>query len=97
MALTQAQKRHLRKLAHSLKPVIIVGNAGLSAALLKELDSTLEHHELIKVRVNGEDRDARQAMTAELCAKSGSELVQTIGHIAVLYRRAEKPHLQLPS
>lgn len=96
MALTQAQKRHLRKLAHSLKPVIIVGNAGVSAALLQELDKTLEHHELIKVRVNGEDRDARQAMTQELCTQSGSELVQTIGHIAVLYRRAEQPRLQLP-
>ena len=50
MALTQAQKRHLRKLAHALKPVIIVGNAGLSEALLQELDTTLEHHELIKAR-----------------------------------------------
>ncbi|GAB4299071.1 MAG: ribosome assembly RNA-binding protein YhbY [Thiohalomonadaceae bacterium] len=97
MALTQAQKRHLRQLAHALKPVIIVGNAGLSPALLQELDSTLAHHELIKVRVNGEDRDARQALIRELCEKSGGELVQTIGHIAVVYRRAEKPRLQLPS
>ncbi len=96
MALTQAQKRHLRKLAHTLKPVIIVGNAGVSPALVQELDTTLEHHELIKVRVNGEDRAARQAMIVELCDKGGSELVQTIGHIAVLYRRAEKPRLQLP-
>ncbi|PKM46168.1 MAG: ribosome assembly RNA-binding protein YhbY [Gammaproteobacteria bacterium HGW-Gammaproteobacteria-1] len=96
MALTQAQKRHLRKLAHTLKPVIIVGNAGVSPALVQELDTTLEHHELVKVRVNGEDRAARQAMVVELCDKSGGELVQTIGHIAVLYRRAEKPRLQLP-
>ncbi len=95
MALTQAQKRHLRKLAHALKPVIIVGNAGVSASLLQELDATLEHHELIKVRVNGEDRAARQAMIVELCDKSRGELVQTIGHVAVLYRRAEKPRLQL--
>ena len=95
MALTQAQKRHLRKLAHALKPVIIVGNAGVSAALVQELDATLEHHELIKVRVNGEDRAARQDMIVELCDKSRGELVQTIGHVAVLYRRAEKPRLQL--
>lgn len=97
MALTQAQKRHLRKLAHALKPVIIVGNAGLSEALLQELDTTLEHHELIKVRVNGADRDARQAVTRELCEKCRGELVQTIGHIAVVYRGAEKPRLQLPA
>ena len=96
MALTELQKRHLRKLAHALKPVIIVGGGGLSAGLLQELNSTLEHHELIKVRVNAEDRDARRALIAELCEKSRGELVQSIGHIAVLYRRAEKPRLQLP-
>lgn len=96
MALTESQKRHLRKLAHSLKPVVIVGSAGLSEGLLQELDATLEHHELIKVRVNAEDREARQALLGDLCSKSRSELVQFIGHIAVLYRRAEKPRLQLP-
>ncbi len=94
--LTEPQKRHLRKLAHTLKPVIIVGGAGVSAGVLQELDSTLEHHELIKVRVNAVDRDARQTMVAEIVEKSGGQLVQVIGHIAVLYRRADKPRLQLP-
>ncbi len=96
MALTEPQKRHLRKIAHTLKPVIIVGSGGLSAGLLQELDTTLEHHELIKVRVNAEDRVARQALVGELCEKSRGQLVQLIGHVAVLYRRAEKPRLQLP-
>lgn len=96
MSLTQAQKRHLRQLAHPLKPVIIIGNAGLSDALLEETRHALEHHELIKVRVNAADRAARDRLRDELCQHSGSELVQSIGHIAVLYRRAEKPRLQLP-
>lgn len=96
MPLTEIQKRHLRKLAHDRKPVIIVGSGGLSAGLLNELNSTLEHHELIKVRVNAEDRDARRALITELCDAGGAELVQSIGHIAVLYRRAEKPRLMLP-
>lgn len=95
MALTEPQKRQLRKLAHVLKPVIIVGGAGVTTGLLQELDSTLEHHELLKVRVNAVDREARRAMVEQLCAASRSEVVQLIGHVAVLYRQAEKPRIQL--
>ena len=96
MPLTEAQKRHLRGLAHKLNPVIIVGSAGLSEALLKELDTQLEHHELIKVRANAEDRESRDELVRELCTRARAELVQRIGHIAVLYRRAEEPKLKLP-
>jgi RNA-binding protein len=94
--LTEKQKRHLKALAHPLNPVIIVGGAGVTEALLKELDSTLEHHELIKVRVNAIDREARDQLIAALCEGSQSLLVQRIGHIAVLYRPAKKPQLKLP-
>ncbi|MFA5626718.1 MAG: ribosome assembly RNA-binding protein YhbY [Thiohalomonadaceae bacterium] len=97
MPLNQKQKSHLRKLAHSLKPVVIIGNAGLSTALLAELDTTLEHHELIKVRVNAEDRQKREIMMRELCEKADCELVQSIGHIVVIYRKVKKPQLQLPA
>ena len=95
MALTERQKRQLRKLAHALKPVVIVGNAGITDGLLQELDATLEHHELLKVRVNAVDREARRAMVEQLCTASRSEAVQVIGHIAVLYRPAEKPRIHL--
>ena len=94
--LTEKQKRHLKALAHPLNPVIIVGGAGVTEALLKELDSTLEHHELIKVRVNAIDREARDQLIVALCEGSQSLLVQRIGHIAVLYRPAKKPQLKLP-
>jgi len=94
--LTEKQKRHLKALAHPLNPVIIVGGAGVTEALLKELDSTLEHHELIKVRVNAIDREARDQLIAALSEGSQSMLVQRIGHIAVLYRPAKKPQLKLP-
>jgi len=94
--LTEKQKRHLKALAHPLNPVIIVGGAGVTEALLKELDSTLEHHELIKVRVNAIDREARDQLIDALCEGSQSLLVQRIGHIAVLYRPAKKPQLKLP-
>lgn len=96
MALSEKQKRYLKKRAHHLKPVVIVGGGGISEGLLAELDSTLEHHELIKVRVNAEDRNGRKALTEQLCDAVDAQLVQSIGHVAVLYRPAREPQLQLP-
>jgi len=96
MPLTEPQKRHLRKLAHNLKPVILIGNAGYSEGVANELELTLEHHELIKVRVNAEDREARDALIAHICKTARCDLVQRIGHIAILYRRAKKPVIRLP-
>lgn len=95
MSLSEPQKRHLRKLAHELKPLIIIGNAGFSVAVANELEQTLEHHELIKVRVNAGDREERDAMIAAILKKSRAELVQRIGHIAVLYRAAKEPKLKV--
>jgi len=96
MSLSEPQKRHLRKLAHNLKPVIIIGNAGYSEGVANELELTLEHHELIKVRVNAEDREARDALIAQICETASCDLVQRIGHIAILYRAAKKPVIRLP-
>ena len=64
----------------------MVGDAGLSESLLAEFESTLDHHELIKVRVRVGDRDARDAIINELCAKGKAQLVQRIGNVALLYR-----------
>ncbi len=89
-----AVKRRLRARAHGLKPVIIVGASGLSAGLLAALAQALDDHALIKVRVNAEDRGARRDMIAELCSASGAQLVQTIGHVAVLFREPEDEALR---
>jgi len=95
--LTAAQKRHLRALAHSLKPVILMGAKGCTEALLAELAIALDRHELVKVKVTGEDRDERDAVIAQLQTTTGAALVQRIGNIAVLFRRnAEKPLIVLP-
>ncbi|PLY13763.1 MAG: ribosome assembly RNA-binding protein YhbY [Sedimenticola sp.] len=97
MTITDKQKRHLKGLAHHLKPVVIVGQHGLSASVLSEIDGALEAHELIKVRVNAGDRDERKAMIDTICTESESELVQAIGHIAAFYRRhPKKPKIALP-
>ena len=84
--LTSAQSRFLRGQAHDLKAMLQVGGKGISDALVAEVDAALEHHELIKVKVAGEDREARDAMIGALADRVGAALVQRIGHTAVLYR-----------
>lgn len=96
MLLTPKQKRYLRGLAHNLKPVVMIGNSGITEGVLTELDERLAHHELLKVRISGQDRNERLKMAEELCKQSKSQLVTTIGHIAVLYRRGEYPKIKLP-
>ncbi|MBV9912679.1 MAG: YhbY family RNA-binding protein [Sinobacteraceae bacterium] len=85
--LSEKQRRHLRGLAHGIKPVIWLGNAGLSAAVTAETARALRDHELIKVKATGEaDRKARDAAFAELAAQTASALIHRIGNVAVLYR-----------
>ncbi len=95
MKLDRNQTSQLRNLAHKLKPVVIIGNNGLTENVLNEVIEQLEHHELIKVRVNAEERDARKAMIDEVCLQGNALLVQRIGHIAVFYKPAKEPTIKL--
>ena len=97
IALSNAQKRYLRGLAHDLKPVVMVGAKGVGASLIAELDQALELHDLVKVKVAAEDREQRDAWIGELLEGSDAALVARIGHVAVLYRRSkDKPLVILP-
>ena len=95
--LTERQRRHLRGLAHALKPVIRLGGAGLTEAIAKETLRALHDHELIKVKAPGGDRAARDAVFSDLAQRTGSALVHRIGNVAVLYRpRSDLPRILLP-
>ena len=97
MHLTESQKKYLRGLGHQLKPVVTVADAGLSESLLKEFNSTIDHHELIKVRVRDGDRATRDATLHALCKTAKAELVARIGSVALIYRRNdEKPKIPMP-
>ena len=97
MPLSKTQLKHLRNLAHHTKPVVTVGQHGVTENVLKELDIALEHHELVKIKIAGEDRDARQAMIQMLCDESAAEKVQAIGKTLTLFRRnTKKPKIDLP-
>jgi RNA-binding protein len=89
--LSDAQRKHLRRLGHDRNPVVLIGNNGLGPNLVAEMDQALTHHELVKVRARVGDRDLRDALLAELAAATRSDLVQRIGHVALFYRpNAEK-------
>jgi RNA-binding protein len=86
MSLPESLKRELRGRGHSLKPVVSIGNAGLSKAVLREIELSLEHHELMKIKISGADREARSAMIDQICTTFGADLIQAIGHVALIYR-----------
>jgi RNA-binding protein len=97
MTLSEKQKKHLRRLAHPLSPIVMLGNAGLTDGVVKELDRALTDHELVKVSARVGERTARDAALDELAARTSSEIVQRIGNVGVFYRRrAEMPKILLP-
>ena len=87
MPLSEKQKKYLRRLAHPLHPVVMLGNAGLTEGVLLELDRALTDHELVKVSVRVGDREVRNAALASLSQRTSSELVQRVGHVGVYYRQ----------
>lgn len=97
MALSEAQKKYLRGLGHGIKPVVMIADGGLSPSLLAEFETSLQHHELIKVSVRVGDRKDRDGIISELCSVGSAELVQRIGNMALLYRQnPDKKKITLP-
>jgi putative YhbY family RNA-binding protein len=86
LVLTPAERRALRAAAHPLQAVVMVGREGLNDAVLREAESAIRVHQLIKVRVLGEDRAERQLILESLCERLSCAPVQAIGKLLVLYR-----------
>lgn len=89
--LTPKERQALKALAHGLKPVVLLGSAGLSPSVVKEIDRALLAHELIKVKVPGDDRTEREELFASLAEDLSAARVQAIGKLLVLFRPAPKP------
>ena len=94
--LSTKQKQFLKGLAHHLSPVVMLGGNGLTEGVLAEIDNALNHHELIKVKIAGADRETKQLIINAIVRETQSSNVQTIGHILVLYRPSEEGKIQLP-
>ena len=96
MPLSNVQLRYLRGLAHKLKPVVYLGQKGVTPSVLAELDAALIVHELVKVKLAGE-REQKAGLVEQLARESKAEVVQKIGHVVSLFRRnEERPRLALP-
>lgn len=97
MPLNNRQLRFLRGLTHKLHPVVIVADKGLTENVLAEIESALEHHELIKIKLRAE-RDQRARWIEEIRSGSGAEVVHSIGQVVSLYRRnPDKTVVDLPA
>lgn len=95
MPLTSSQKKPLKRIAHHLEPVILVGDQGVSEGVIEETRRALHDHELIKVKFATDNRQDRVAMADELAAVCEAEIIQRIGKVAVLYQVNPKPNTRL--
>ncbi|MBI5007774.1 MAG: YhbY family RNA-binding protein [Nitrosomonadales bacterium] len=96
LSLSVTQRLELKGRAHALKPVVIIGNAGLTPAVLDEIERSLKSHDLMKIRVMSDDRELRATMLQEICEILKAGPVQHIGKILVIYRPLETPIAKAP-
>jgi len=94
--LSPAERKLLKARAHALRPVVTLGSERLSAAVLREIEISLKAHDLIKIRVTGDDREARAALLGEICSRTGASPVQHIGKILIVYRESTEPPAPAP-
>jgi len=97
MELTERQRKYLRGLGHALNPVLLIGQHGMTPAVIAEAARALNDHELIKVKFRGAEREARDSGLTQLATATDSILVQRIGHTALYYkRRNDRPGIVIP-
>ena len=88
--LTSKQRKALEKIAHDIEPVVIIGAAGVTDGVIKMIQTSLDAHELIKIKFN-EYKDEKTELTQKICTETDATLVRIIGNRAILYKQAEKP------
>ena len=96
MNLSNKQIQHLKGIAHSLKPVVLLGNNGLTEAVVAEIDYALGHHELIKVKINTDDREVKQLIIDAIIRETNSIKVQAIGKTLAIYRQSDDKKIVIP-
>lgn len=87
--------KQLRAIGHKLKPIVTVAGNGLSDAVVAEIDRALSQHELIKIKLAVGGKDARSAVSEEICERAGAEVVQSIGNMVLVLRRTAQPDPRL--
>jgi len=96
MNLNKKQIQHLKGLAHSLKPVVMLGANGLTEAVVAEIDYALNHHELIKIKIPTDDRETKALIVEAICRETKSQKIQVIGKTLIIYRQSEEKKIHIP-
>lgn len=96
MNLNKKQIQHLKGLAHSLKPVVLLGNNGLTEAVVAEIDFALNHHELIKVKIPTDDRETKALIVEAICRETNSLKIQVIGKTLIIFRQSDEKKIAIP-
>jgi RNA-binding protein len=96
MTLSNKQKQYLKGLAHALKPVVQLGNNGLTEGVLAEIDGAIKHHELIKVKIPTEDKEEKALIMDAIIRETGATKLQAVGHVLVLYKPSDDEKIELP-
>lgn len=91
LTLNSAQRQRLRAMGHALHPVVLIGDQGLTESVLKEIETHLNAHGLIKLRAGGAERPEREALLSELCEKLGAQPVHHMGKVLMIYRQPADP------
>jgi len=96
MSLNKKQIQYLKGVAHPLKPVVLLGNNGLTEAVVAEIDYALNHHELIKVKIPTDDRETKGLIVDAICRETKATKVQVIGKTLVIYRESIEQKVRIP-
>ena len=95
MLISNQQKKHFRAIGHNLRPVVTISHKGLTDNLRHEIDRALNDHELIKIKINTPKREVRKEITIQICQQHNAEFIQSIGHIALVYRPSKTTNSKL--
>jgi RNA-binding protein len=96
MTLSNKQKQYLKGLAHTLKPVVQLGNNGLTEGVLAEIDGAIKHHELIKVKIPTDDKNEKTLIMDAIVRETGAFKLQAVGHVLVLFKSSDEKKIELP-
>ena len=96
MTLSNKQKQYLKGLAHTIKPVVQLGNNGLTEGVLAEIEGAIKHHELIKVKIPTDDKEEKILIMDAIVRETGAVKLQAVGHVLVLFKQSNEKKIELP-
>ena len=96
MTLSNKQKQYLKGLAHAIKPVVQLGNNGLTEGVLAEIEGAIKHHELIKIKIPTDDKEEKTLIMDAIIRETGATKLQSIGHVLVLFKQSDEKKIELP-